>query len=461
MGSGSRTAVAVLAAALIAVPQAQAAEQTSIGRVFDDGLDTRLAAASLADGARSAGYTSAGHLGGRTADEAWTDGRNANVFGLFGHANAGIFQTSEGPTDNEDPILAAGKDSDLTSPYVALRFFSEYLPAVDVDDMKILVLAGCYTANSSAQFGGFNDVPVRRGVDSVITFPDLVYFPASSASTPISATNYSGNYFWSRFAAHTASGASVANALAWARTDLIAKEGSAGGWDRYVIRGSVADPGAVTLTPAAPGEPLTSRPTQNYQSFDTLTVTRTSSSGDGLTIVDTAEQVRLRRTANGRVLDAVGTPATSGPVLLDEAAAVRRAREFAGAGSSPAESGPISHVADDAVTHVVFRQSHPGGTRQVIVEVDRRSGAVVYYADLAAAGSGDAVISRDEAISKARKAIGVTDGTATATADVWDVARWTVTIDRGLQGRSSAPVPDVRRVVVDARSGAIIHIART
>jgi cytosine/adenosine deaminase-related metal-dependent hydrolase len=97
----------------------------------------------------------------------------------------------------------------------------------------------------------------------------------------------------------------------------------------------------------------------------------------------------------------------------------------------------------------------------VIVDVDRRSGAVVYHANLTAAGSADGVISADEAIAKARKAIGATDGTATATADVWDVARWTVTIDRGLQGRPSAPVPNVHRVVVDARSGAIIHLART
>lgn len=93
---------------------------------------------------------------------------------MFGHANSGVFQTDEGPTDAEDPYFAAGVDTDLVSTLTAVRFFGEYLPVLDIDDMRLLILGGCYTANEHPRCGSFNDMPVRRGVDAVVTFPELV-----------------------------------------------------------------------------------------------------------------------------------------------------------------------------------------------------------------------------------------------------------------------------------------------
>ncbi|MFI5689774.1 hypothetical protein [Streptomyces sp. NPDC051636] len=89
----------------------------------------------------------------------------------------------------------------------------------------------------------------------------------------------------------------MSTALSRARSDLVAKESSAGGWDKYVVRGAAANPGAVTLKPAAEGEPLNSRPvaTPTFSSPASLTPVSTTSaegpSGEPLTTVRTAEGV--------------------------------------------------------------------------------------------------------------------------------------------------------------------------
>jgi RecG-like helicase len=67
--------------------------------------------------------------------------------------------------------------------------------------------------------------------------------------------------------------------------------------------------------------------------------------------------------------------------------------------------------------------------------------------------------SAQEAIATARAAIGDEQSPATAVADTWDTSRWTITLDRDLTGRTDAQVPDVERLEVDARTGAVL--ART
>jgi hypothetical protein len=122
---------------------AEAVDSSSVGRRFNDGLDSRY---SFANAATSVGYSSGRYVNGRHVNDVWNDGLIDDVLGLFGHSNGGIFQTQEGATDAEESILAAGTTTDAISPYVNMRFLTEYLPYVDVDDMRPLILAGCYTS---------------------------------------------------------------------------------------------------------------------------------------------------------------------------------------------------------------------------------------------------------------------------------------------------------------------------
>jgi hypothetical protein len=108
---------------------AQAVNETSIGRRFDDGLDTRHSVQSFTSAAAAMGYATTGDQNGRSATNTFTDGRSAAVLALFGHADTGIFQTDEGATDATDQILAAGRVTDLISPTPdVLRYVTEYLP---------------------------------------------------------------------------------------------------------------------------------------------------------------------------------------------------------------------------------------------------------------------------------------------------------------------------------------------
>lgn len=465
-----------ITAALIATSAttAEAADASSVARRFNDGLDSRYSAYRLSNAATAVGYASDRYLYGRHVDDVWRDGLTDHVVGMFGHANGGIFKTQEGATDAEDSILAAGTTTDAVSPYANLRFLTEYWPYTDVDDMRLLILAGCYTSQSSS-WGDFNEVAVSRGIDSAISFSDLVYFPQTSAGTALSSTNYSGNYFWDRFSTYAASGKTIATALSYARSDLVAKEGNSGGWYRYVIRGAVANPSAMKLTPAGAGEPWNSQPlaTQAYTSFAELTPTATStdtgSDGAPITTVTTAEGVEYRTLTDGRVFDAVGTPSTSGDPTLTHTEARATALQFAHTNVSgfspdwaPVADEPISHLENDLVHLFRWRPVEAGNAaaREVTIEIDRRTGAVVYFsATRGQATTAAFPIAEAEAIQIARDVIGNNDGTATAEADTWQSSRWIVTVNRGLTGRTEAQVPDIERIEINARTGATL--ART
>lgn len=466
--------VATMVVATLAGP-ARAVDNVNIGRRFNDGLDTRYSVTSFTSAAQSMGYTATGDTTGRDVNDVFNDGARSGVLGLFGHANAGIFQTDEGATNAQDSILAAGTTTDVVSPYLNVRFLTEYLPYVDVDDMRLLILAGCDTSLSSA-WGDFNKAAVSRGIDSVISFSGLVYYPATTAGTAVSTTNYSGNYFWSRFSYHVKTGVSIGTALARARTDLVAKEGNAGGWDRYVIRGAVTNPGGVKLIPAGSGQPLNSQPlaTLPFSTFAQLTplATTTSQSTDGIEVteVTTAEGVQYRQRPDGSVLDAVGTPTTSGTVSLSPDEAREAAQRFAQANVPGFTTDwrlvtdeAVSHLEGDAVQLLRWRTVEAGraGAREVTIEIDRRTGAVTYLSANRGSATADFRLTAADAIAEARAAIGDTTGTASAKADTWNASRWLVTIDRGLAGRSDAQVPDVDRLEIDARDGTILSRSAT
>lgn len=469
-GGLALTLAGVASAALLSSPS-QAASGVNIGQRYNDGLDSRHSAASFTSAANAMGYDARGHTGGRSATDTFNDGIGASVMGLFGHANAGIFQTDEGPTDPEDAILAAGTATDAVSPYANLRFVTEYFPYLEADDMRLMVLAGCYTS-LNGPWGNFNDAAVSRGVDSVIGFSGLVYFPATSPGTSAGSANYSGNYFWDRFGYHSRTGVTISTALYRARTDLVAKEGSAGGWNKHVIRGAVGNPAGVRLRPAGNGEPLNSQPlaTLPFTTFGGLTPTASTTTEDGdgaeLTDVTTAEGVQYRQRQDGTVLDAVGTPSAEGEVTLTAAEARTAAEDFAKANVPGfgthwrlVADETVSHTEGDAVRLLRWRTVTGGrdAAREVTVELDRRTGAAVYFS--AARGTADGAafpVTAGQAEATARELTGDRTTTATVVADTWNASRWTVTFDRGLTGWSEARVPDSDRLVIDARTGKVL-----
>jgi hypothetical protein len=464
-----------MAASVVASPPAQAATATGTARWFHDGLDTRYSSYRLAQAASAAGYASYGYTGGRSANAAWIDARSSSVYGLFGHANAGLFQTNEGSTDRDDQFLAAGTLVDPVSIYSGVRFFSEYLPYVDVDDMRLLILAGCYTANSDPAWGSMTRAATEKGVDASISFPGLVYYPKTAAGTAITNTNYSGNYFWDRFSYYAQGGNDISTALSRARTDLVNKEGNAGGWDRYTIRGSVSYPASTRLTPSGNGTPLTSQPygIRAYSSFAELTTissrSGTSSEGDATEVV-TEEGVLYRLRSDGTVLDAVAPVATTGDTTVTEAAARESVASFLAtnipgfdARWTLVEQRDISHVDGDEVESLRYVKSVGVGRydEEVTVELDRRTGAVVYLlAGRTPFTTAAARTTREEAIASA---LSVADGTGdvTATLQQWGQPRWIVTIDRGTEGRDQMQTPDLEQITVDARTGEVLITSTT
>ena len=451
----------VSVAALIASQPAYSADSQGIGQRYDDGLDSRHSATSFINAAKSVGYTGSAWTAGRSAASAWTDTRGAAVVGYFGHANAGVFQVDEGATDSTDQFIGAGLETDVASTDSRFRWWGEYLPFTDVDDVRLAVMAGCYTANADPGFGQFAGIGPRKGIDSVVGFTGLVYFPAACTSF-----TYSGNYFWERFALHAKAGNTVAIALSKARTDLVAKEGDAGGWGAYRVGGSVASPGSVRLTPAGAGTGLTSRPLGiDPYSVSSLTVTSstTGTSPMGSTQeFETAEGVAFRRfAANGELIDATAPASTIGEVTLNLTEAQAVARAFVEnesndiSGWKSTDSRTTSHSDGESLAAFEWRPLVHGvpGAEMIAVEIDRRTGAVTYFSHAWADPQTDEfAVTADQARAIVGDLVDTTDARVTATADVWNRPRWTVTVDRGIDGL----VPDIDRVVVDGHTGDIL-----
>lgn len=426
----------------------------ALGKRYQDGLDSRYSAERLAQTTAALGYAATGYTTGRSAGNSWNDGLRSAVFGFFGHANAGIAQVNEGP----DQILAAGTIADVDDSMFS--YWSNYLPFVDIDDMRLAILAGCYTGNADPFFGSFGDIGRERGVDSVIGFTGLVFFPADCASC-----NYSGNYFWDRFSVYAQRGDTIGTALSKARADLVAKEGDAGGWNAWSVKGGVASPLDVVITPAGQGQPLDSK-VLGIDPFDPFSLsiisTRTVAVGN-MTYAEyaTAEGVNYRRDLASGDLAWMSAPAsTVGAVRLGQEDALIVARRFAESYVDDfdqtfqlVDGGPITHSAGDALAEFRWRPITEGmnGPSSVTVTVDLRKGSVV---DLAATSHSpptrDFLVTREQAEAQARAASGP-GGVVTIEGDLWDVPRWSVTVERGMRGG----FPDVSRFVVNATSGEL------
>jgi hypothetical protein len=98
---------------------------------------------------------------------------------------------------------------------------------------------------------------------------------------------------------------------------------------------------------------------------------------------------------------------------------------------------------------------------QTVVPISRRTGAVTYLSANRGSAAADFRLTAEDAVAAARTAIGDTTGTVSAEPDTWNASRWVVTVDRGLTGRSDAQVPDVERVEIDSRDGAVLSRSKT
>ena len=226
---------------------------TMNGGLFEDGLATRLSAQRMGEAARRIGYQSYWYFG-RSAADSWSDGRDSAIYGLFGHGTSGMIQTAEG-VNNDDHFVLSGK-ADTPDPSLGTRYFwKDYAAGLDVDDMKLAILAGCHTASDSSTWGNFGRMGRERGIDSTVSFADFVYYPGTCTGT--TNCSYAGNYFWERFAAYAEAGDTVSVALSKARQDLVTKEGSAKGWDSAVVFGSSDAPATCASRPPATGRPGT------------------------------------------------------------------------------------------------------------------------------------------------------------------------------------------------------------
>lgn len=469
----SLACAAVAAGLTITALPAHAVDSQAVGQRYNDGLDSRLSASTLISTTKSLGYTGSAWTAGRSADQAWNDALGAAVLGYFGHGNAGVFQVDEGASNAGDQFIGAGLETDLISLNPVVRWWSEYVPFQEVDDIRLAVLAACYTANADPDTGQFSAIGTSRGIDAVVGFTGLVYFPASAAGSAASTTNYSGNYFWSRFSAYAGAGNTVSMALSKARTDLVAKEGSAGGWQSYRIGGSVASPGSTKIRPAAPGEALTSQPlgvgAYSLAALDVTAVVPGTSPLGATREYSTSQGISFRRLdGSGALLDVQAPVSTSGHVQhsIDDALAI--ARSFA-ADEAAAEvdhwsvvsSGPVSHGDGDALAGFTLRPltvDGVPGAEAVEVEVDRRTGAVTYFAQTQAdSEGGEFALTRDEALALAAEHVDLAGADIQAVREVWNVSQWVLTVDRGLDNG----VPDVDRVVVDARTGEVVAVTTT
>jgi hypothetical protein len=457
----------------------------AIGRLFDDTVDTRPAAQHVTRMGAALAYATETYLTGRPSMNAWYDGQRASVLAIFAHSNAGFMLTYEGATDAQDEWLGAGTlttvstavspsgPTDGTVPYnfhfgpAGWAFWKDYQTFGDVDDLLVAILAGCFTANTSPTRGNFLEVGRQRGMDAVVGWTGLNFFPSGGCTD----CNYSGNYFWDRWSTYAQAGDTISTALSKAVADLIALEGSAGGWDGWLIRGAATAPGDVRLIPAREGTPLDSKPF-GIDPFNPLQLSVAASrdvtvSGVRYTDVDTREGVSYRiETDTGRLTFITAPAALEGDPRFTMSMAEAVAREFARSHVSWVRIDEMTLRESIAIAHVYGEQRYRfrwrplsaelEGPRHLVVEVDARTGSVVFLAAAEQPEHGSRSVSASDAAALAhRVAPGAT--VTTVTGDVWGVSRWTVELAR----ERADGLPDVTKVVIDAATGAVLSIAKT
>ncbi len=454
----ARTTTTCLAAALVglsmgtlSVPGAAYASDASRpsvmsqGRVWEDGLDTRLQSQSFVDAAGRAGFTGSS-LGGRLQPADWFDrAADAQVVGFFGHGNSGLFA----PADDGSAYLYAGSvdaynhrvGGDLTGATVNL---SSYLPQ-EIDDVRLLIFSSCYSSQRfSDSYYSLPEAARLRGVDSALAFKGLIYSPTSTGSRPVAETKYSGGYLWSRVSHHLGDGKSIGVALTRGLNELYAKEGSYAGYHRYVIEGASTAPASVTLRSTAETSPAAGVDAASVSRW--LLARSGGSAANDLHEREVAADTYARFDAAGRLFDIVGNARTEGADVVDRHAAAELAAVVL-SGLSALDIDQLESMLEpvtDVQGERVFRLEWSGITAQgaqrfVSLDIDRRSGRIVRLLNTqgAAPASSAPDVSRETAIETALAA-GPGQQTLGAFLNEWTGRdRWIVTTvtDQGARVR--------------------------
>lgn len=455
-------AASALSAALTLGVAASASGQshvTTVGQFGPDANETRPAASAIATAARHAGYTGTAYTNGRTADQAFADGKDAAIWAFFGHSDAGILSTYDAPDNANDQYMIAGDQADVVSLYVNTRTWSEYLPAVDVDDVRLAIVGGCYSARTDAGYGSFPEAGTRLGMDSVVTFNSLVYFPAYC---PDCIT--SGNYFWDRASTYLDNGTSIVTALAQARTDLVAREGDDKGWGSYRIAGAASNPGGVKLRPAGPGSTTLSALTIGTTPVSLAHLMTQAQRNSARGSFTRADGTTLRVDSAGRPLDVTAPAALRGVDIMGRTTATKVAQRFLSdwpGSDSLAHQPPSSihlthHVRGEHLVAVAWRPTGRRGT-QALVEVDRRTGSVTYAALSKAPRLRDAshmTVDKTMAVSIARAALRERASLVSVERDPWNRSLWVV----HLRGPEPDGMPNHALVSVNGVTGEVDHV---
>jgi len=462
--AGACLVAAAVTLSLPAPPAGAADTQTvlSQGRVWNDGLDTRLQAQSFVSAAQRAGY-SGSSVGSQLQPIDWFDrAAGAQAVGFFGHGNEGLFAPAD---DGAEVVYSGSVDAynhrvagDVTGATVNI---SSYLPQ-EIDDVRLMIFSSCYSSlRFSDSYYSLPEAARLRGVDAAVAFKGLIYSPKSTTTTPVADTNYSGGYLWNRVSQHLGEGRSISVALTRGLNELYAKEGGYAGYDRYVIEGASASPGAVTLRPLAE--------TNLASGVDAASVSRwligeelAVSASNDLQEREIAPRTYARFDSRGRLFDIVGEAHTEGPDVVDRSAAAEVAAaalsDLAAPGAEELASllEPVTAIQNERVFRLEWTGAAPdGGRRFVSLDIDRRSGLIVRLLNTqgAAPASGTPQIGRDAAVDTARAFAGGDDVLAAVLDDWTGQDRWIVTTvsDSGARVRHE----------VDADTGRYLRASMT
>lgn len=431
------------------------------------GGNTGAGAKAFGDQLDLAGYATTIDTNGRFTDQVFNDVRSKSVVFLHGHGHAGNITTEDTSATGENQYFLAQIPPTLTwdlLPPPQYVEWDDYLPASEIDGLLLAVLSSCETAETHETWGSLPGVLKAKGVDTSVTMFGQPLIPSADSTTPLSY----GNYFWARAGYYLRTGNTVGSALAKALQDLIAKEGTASGWNRTHISGAASSPSTTKILPPRPG--ATVIPPVGLLPGSAATLTETSTKRESLATgdvidSDTTAGITIRRDAEtGILLGAWGSPTLAGSDQLSTADAAELAREFlaaeAGAPIQIVDSrSTITEPVEGARTLATEFVFHDGIGREgfAVVEVDLRMGKVVSYAhDRSEVTPVPIKVSRQQAIDSALALVGGGRVVET-TIRTWTDTRWVVTIEQ----EANDDYPRIRRVSIDADNGRIIDEAIT
>jgi len=429
------------------------------------GGNTGAGAKAFGDQLSLAGYGTTIDTNGRYVDQVFDEVPQQEVLFIHGHGHPGNITSEDTSATGQNQYFLAEIPVgtwDIQPPPQYVEW-DDYLPASQVDGLLLAVLSACQTAEAHETWGSLPDTLAAKGVDTTITMFGKPLIPAASNPSPLSY----GNYYWARVGYYLRIGNTVSLATSKAVQDLIAKEGSASGWNRYHISGAVASPGSTKIVPPRPGTTLLPATGLTPGTVSSLTVTASRPEAlptGGVIDSETDEGITLRRDAeSGQLLGAWGTPAVTGPETISPSGAADLAAEFL---ASELPNGyQVVYTTTQRTEPVVDAQvlsteirllNHDGREGLALIDVDLRSGKIVGFS-LGQAGIEsvhDTAVSKRQAEQTALQITG--GGTITQTTlRSWTDSRWVVSIEQGeFEG-----YPMAKEVSVDAVTGAVLSQA--